>query len=166
MNRPPQRNIYKERPQKNQSNFLSPRAVNTETRVNRKKRHKILPVLIAGTIVFFAAILIMGFIWSLFAYFTKSGVTDATIIPAGIFLAAIFTASFFLAFILEGRHILPIIMLIIIISALSLLLAGFKDISLRGLIIKTAAGLICGLGANYILFRLKKAKNRRKNPSL
>ncbi|MGI5892326.1 MAG: hypothetical protein ACOX7H_06310 [Bacillota bacterium] len=110
--------------------------------------------------VFFAAVIALGLICSLIAYVAQLDIQSLVALPLTIFLLASIVSSFTLTRINNKKPSpVQIVIIIAIANVISLLIAGFADISWLGVIIKLISSMAVALAA-YYLTKVKFKKRR------
>lgn len=122
----------------------------------KKSKYRLIPIVIAGLILFTLLVLIFGFIWSLVAYFSRTVVEESVVVPALIFYAAVFISAFMLAFTMKGKYLVPVMVFAGVLSVVSLFLGGIKEVSIAGFIIKTLIIFAIAFLANFIMVKTAK----------
>jgi uncharacterized membrane protein len=130
----------------------------------KRRKYRLLPIVIAGMLIFLFLLLLAGFVWAIITYSLKGTVTEAVFIPGVIFFAAVFLAALVLSYALRGRYLLPLIIFALVLSVITLFFSGIENVYWVGFIIKTAAAAGICVGANALVLKtsLRAAeKNRR-----
>jgi hypothetical protein len=108
-----------------------------------------LPLIGLALASFFIAIIVIGAVWSLFAYFLQIDVESVIAAPLIIFLIASFICGFFFTKVVRGSSPISIILIMIIVNVIALLLAGAADVSVLGFILKLIISIIMALAASF-----------------
>ena len=144
--------------------------------MRRKKsfsaKYRILPIILTSLIIFAILCAVVILIWSLVLYAGKSTVSDASVIPAILWIVILFISSALMTLLTRGGTVIPSLLLTLLTVILSAIFAESGTVTAGGFILKlvvsalvAAAGfsvaklfIICSHKSPQRLRRRKKTK--------
>jgi|GEM_PF-5135774 len=137
-------------------------------RRKRLKRYRLIPICIAGIVIFLIVMFLGGMIWGSVSYVKQISVLKSVGIPLAIYLLAIFCSSFFVSLFVKAKTPFFALFLAILLCLACWAVSGFEQAVLPGLLLKVcfsliAAGLGFFLAKNLIKNNQHKSRQRRSN---
>lgn len=131
-------------------------------RRKRLKKYQLIPLCIAGVVIFLIVMFLGGIIWGSISYIRQIPVLSSVVIPLAIYLLAVFCSSFFVSLFVRAKTPIFALILSILLCLACWAVSGFEQEVLPGLLLKVAFSLIAA-GLGYILARTLVKNNQRKN---
>ena len=127
------------------------------------KKYKLFPITLAGVLVYSLSIILLGFIWSIFAFTLIKEPEDTAYIAYIIYFLSLCAGCCTAAFVCRGTSIFPAAFTAFFALLSSLLISGFEDFYLLGFILKLVLSLIVVLLINICAKAIGRKENRDIN---
>ena len=122
------------------------------------RKYNFVPLIAVGLISFFASQLILGLLFSCIAYLARVNMENAILFPTLSYIIGLLAATGLMTLLIKGGTVFPSLILAILITALTAILAGKEALSFLGILSKLSLSLIFSIvgftaAKLYILYR-------------
>ncbi|MDO4581828.1 MAG: hypothetical protein Q4B96_04520 [Bacillota bacterium] len=109
-------------------------------------RYRIVPLITVGLLLSLLLIFTSTLIWSWSTYNARADIADAApLTPTLIYLLSLFAAALLMTLLIRGGTVFPSLAVALIITGLSLWLAGAEELTVLGVTFKTLLSLLAAI---------------------